>query len=142
MIQPEFKSLIVILNDKLFRIPEYQRHYSWQPKQRRELLEDIEKLQEAREKYDDRVHFMATIVCLNTKEKRQVGSNTFYTYDVVDGQQRLTTLIILLKAISIRPILPQNVLTGRLTEGKNAKDNPNRKEGKNGCSQLDSGELA
>jgi hypothetical protein len=27
MIQPEFKSLSVILSDKLFRIPEYQRHY-------------------------------------------------------------------------------------------------------------------
>ncbi len=102
MIQPEFKPLIVILNDKLFRIPEYQRHYSWQPKQRKELFEDIRKLQEARKKYDERVHFMATIVCLKTKDKQQVGSNTFYTYDIVDGQQRLTTLIILLKAISIR----------------------------------------
>lgn len=45
---------------------------------------------------------MATIVCLKTKDKEQVGSNTFYIYDVVDGQQRLTTLVILLKAISIQ----------------------------------------
>lgn len=102
MIQPEFKSLSVILSDKLFRIPEYQRHYSWQKKQRNELFEDIRKLHKAREKYEDRTHFMATIVCLKTKEKQPVGSNTFYIYDVVDGQQRLTTLIILLKAISIK----------------------------------------
>ena len=102
MIQPEFKPLIVILSDKLFRIPEYQRHYSWQTKQRNELFEDIKKLQTAREKYDERTHFMATIVCLKTKDKEQVGSNTFYVYDVVDGQQRLTTLVILLKAISLK----------------------------------------
>ena len=102
MIQPEFKPLIVILSDKLFRIPEYQRHYSWQTKQRNELFEDIKKLQAAREKYDERTHFMATIVCLKTKDKEQVGSNTFYVYDVVDGQQRLTTLAILLKAISLK----------------------------------------
>jgi uncharacterized protein with ParB-like and HNH nuclease domain len=102
MIQPEFKPLIVILSDKLFRIPEYQRHYSWQTKQRNELFEDIQKLQTVREKYDERTHFMATIVCLKTKDKEQVGSNTFYVYDVVDGQQRLTTLVILLKAISFK----------------------------------------
>jgi len=102
MIQPEFKSLIVILSDKLFNIPEYQRHYSWQTKQREELFEDIKKLQVARGKYDERVHFMATIVCLKTKDKKQVGSNTFFVYDVVDGQQRLTTLVILLKAISLK----------------------------------------
>lgn len=102
MIQPEFKSLSVILSDKLFRIPEYQRHYSWQKKQRDELFEDIRKLHTAREKYEDRTHFMATIVCLKTKERQPVGSDTFYIYDVVDGQQRLTTLIILLKAISLK----------------------------------------
>lgn len=102
MIQPEFKPLIVILSDKLFRIPEYQRHYSWQPRQRNELFEDIKKLESARKKYDERTHFMATIVCLKTKDKEQVGSNTFYIYDVVDGQQRLTTLVILLKAICLK----------------------------------------
>lgn len=101
MIQPEFKPLIVILSDKLFRIPEYQRHYSWQSRQRHELFEDINKLESARNKYDERTHFMATIVCLKTKDKEQIGSNTFYIYDVVNGQQRLTTLVILLKAISL-----------------------------------------
>ncbi|MEH2328554.1 DUF262 domain-containing protein [Nostoc sp.] len=102
MIQPEFKPLIEILTNKLFRIPEYQRHYSWQTKQRNELFEDIKKLKESREKYEERIHFMATVVCLKTKDRQQVGSNTFYIYDVVDGQQRLTTLVILLKAISLK----------------------------------------
>lgn len=102
MIQPEFKPLVDILSGKLFSIPEYQRHYSWTNKQRIDLFRDILKLLEARKTYEDRVHFMATIVCLKTHEKQQVGSNSFFIYEVVDGQQRLTTLIILLKAIAKR----------------------------------------
>jgi hypothetical protein len=102
MINPEYNPLSVVLRDKLFRIPEYQRHYSWQARQRHELFEDIKKLETAKEKYDERTHFMATIVLLKTKNKEKVGSNTFYIYDVVDGQQRLTTLVILLKAISLK----------------------------------------
>jgi 2-hydroxy-3-keto-5-methylthiopentenyl-1-phosphate phosphatase len=102
MIQPEFKPLIDILNGKLFSIPEYQRHYSWKNKQRADLFRDILKLNQARIVYSDRVHFMATVVCLKTDCKQQVGSNSFFVYEVVDGQQRLTTLIILLKAISLR----------------------------------------
>ncbi len=88
IIQPEFKSLIEILSNKLFKIPEYQRHYSWQKKQREALFNDIRKLEEAREKYDDRIHFMATIVCLKTKDKKQVGSNTFYVCDAVEELEK------------------------------------------------------
>lgn len=102
MIQPEFKPLTDIFNGKLFSIPEYQRHYSWTKKQRMDLFRDILKLLKARETYEDRVHFMATVVCLKTHEKQQVGSNSFFIYEVVDGQQRLTTLVILLKAIAKR----------------------------------------
>jgi len=102
MIQPEYKPLGTILTDKLFRVPEYQRHYSWEKKQRTDLFEDISKLQKARSKFPDREHFMATVVCLKTKSTEKVGSNSFAVYDIVDGQQRLTTLVILLKAIGER----------------------------------------
>lgn len=102
MIHPEFKSLNHILSDKIFSIPEYQRHYSWQKKQRKDLFCDIEKIYKEREKDKSKIHFMATIVCLKTQAEKIVGSDSFCVYSVVDGQQRLTTLIILLKAISIK----------------------------------------
>jgi uncharacterized protein with ParB-like and HNH nuclease domain len=44
---------------------------------------------------------MATIVCHRTAETKDVGAVQYRIYDVVDGQQRLTTLILLLKSIEL-----------------------------------------
>ena len=38
---------------------------------------------------------MATIVCHRTSETKDIGAAQYRVYDVVDGQQRLTTLILL-----------------------------------------------
>jgi hypothetical protein len=96
-IKPDYLTLDGLLQKRLFRIPEYQRAYSWEKKQRDDLFGDIKKLLD----YDaDRHHFMATIVCLDTKAKEEIGADEFHVFYVVDGQQRLTTLIIMLKAIA------------------------------------------
>ena len=100
IMQPEYKTFNEIIAFKLFRIPEYQRHYSWQEKHRRDLFDDIVKLRDIREKDPTRTHFMATFVCLNTQYRKTSGTDDFLIYDVIDGQQRLTTMVILLKAIS------------------------------------------
>lgn len=104
MIIPVFESLTRILDGKLFRIPDYQRHYSWKPEHRKDLFDDIKRLQEflRNNPKSKRIHFMATVVCLKTGSEERVDANSFQYYDVVDGQQRLTTLIILLKSISIK----------------------------------------
>lgn len=44
---------------------------------------------------------MATIVCHQTEETKDIGTSQYRVYDVVDGQKRLTTLIILLKCIEL-----------------------------------------
>lgn len=98
-IKPEYYSLIKVLESKLFGVPEYQRAYSWQKQQRKELFEDINKIMTSSEA--NRHHFMATIVCLQTNETEEIGTDELVRLDIVDGQQRLTTLIILLKAIAL-----------------------------------------
>lgn len=98
-IKPEYYSLIKVLESKLFGIPEYQRAYSWQKQQRNELFSDIIKIMESPD--TNRHHFMATIVCLQTNETEEIGTDELVRLDIVDGQQRLTTLIILLKAIAL-----------------------------------------
>ena len=47
----------------------------------------------------DRSHFMATVVGLR-REARTIMTEEHHVVDIVDGQQRITTLILLLKAIT------------------------------------------
>lgn len=98
-IKPEYYSLNELLQFKFFEIPNYQRTYSWTKKQREDLFNDINKIPKWRDK--ERHHFMSTIVCLHQPaESKRLGTDRYDKYYVVDGQQRITTLIILLKALS------------------------------------------
>jgi Protein of unknown function DUF262/Protein of unknown function (DUF1524) len=96
LIQPKFLTLSDLLANRLFRIPQYQRSYSWERKHRDDMFADIEAL---RDKPDSR-HFMATIVGLN-RGQTTIMTDEYSVIEVVDGQQRITTLILLLKAIQI-----------------------------------------
>lgn len=73
---------------KIFNIPKYQRAYAWEEKQLKDFVEDIEN------QSLNRNHFFGTIL-LQLKEK----SNGFDIIDIVDGQQRITTLIIFMKLL-------------------------------------------
>lgn len=98
MIDPRYYTLQVLFADRVFRIPPYQRFYSWQTKQREDLFTDLINLVNRRE---DQHHFMATVVCHKTDEIMPIGTAQYRLYDVVDGQQRLTTLILLMKCIEL-----------------------------------------
>jgi hypothetical protein len=94
-IQPQLFNLDSFMHGRLFRVPEYQRAYAWGKKQRADLFGDIRRVTESNED-----HFMATMVGLvRKKERKQIIGHQFNVVEIVDGQQRLTTLIILLKAI-------------------------------------------
>jgi hypothetical protein len=95
-IRPDYLTFDDLLQKKLFIIPNYQRAYSWGNKQRKDLFLDLEKLHKNSDQ--EKHHFMATIVC--SKIGKETGVvDEFRVFHVVDGQQRLTTLIILLKAV-------------------------------------------
>lgn len=78
-------------NNEQFYIPAYQRRYSWEFKQLAELFDDIDLL-----KTDD-THLLGSIVCLT--DNHIAGINTL---EIVDGQQRITTITILFKSIKRR----------------------------------------
>lgn len=82
-----------MLNGRLFRIPEYQRAYAWGSRQRDDLFHDISEAHRS-----GREHFMATVVALQ-RETREIDATEFSAVELVDGQQRITTIIVLLKAI-------------------------------------------
>jgi hypothetical protein len=72
-----------------FAIPAYQRRYSWQQKHLSELFEDIVGLDQNEE------HLFGTVIFHNVAN----NINGLAQFEVVDGQQRLTTLTILLKSL-------------------------------------------
>ncbi|WP_233093132.1 DUF262 domain-containing protein [Paracoccus sp. IB05] len=92
-LSPLHLSVASLLSGRLFNIPDYQRAYSWQSRQRSDLFKDI---REAR--ISGREHFMSTVVAL-ARGKKVISADEFQSVDIVDGQQRITTIIILLKAI-------------------------------------------
>jgi hypothetical protein len=98
MIEPKYVTLNELFGSRVFRVPHYQRFYSWKSKQREDLFGDLFKL--VPDNSEDH-HFMATIVCHRTLEVKESGTTEYRLHDIVDGQQRLTTLIIILKCIQL-----------------------------------------
>lgn len=76
-------------NKRVFKVPVYQRNYDWTNIQCEKLFQDIMSAHNM-----DRKHFTGTIVYI-------VGLNASNLNEVIiiDGQQRLTTVYILLKAL-------------------------------------------
>ena len=93
-IQPQLFKLDSFMHGRLFRVPQSQRAYAWGKKQRDDLFGDIKRV-----KQSDEDHFLATIVLSRKSEKKKIIADQFSVIEIVDGQQRLTTLIILLRSI-------------------------------------------
>lgn len=79
-------------NKVLFRIPVYQRNYDWSESNCNRLLDDIYGIVQSGDK-----HFLGTIVFMAAKS----GGFALQEYIIIDGQQRLTTLMLILKALSV-----------------------------------------
>ena len=83
-IKAEEKQLGKIFSDDyLFEVPDYQRPYAWTTEQTGELLDDLLTTMDA----DGDSYFLGSIVLIKDPDKAPA--------EVVDGQQRLTTLTIL-----------------------------------------------
>ena len=82
-VRTELVSFKEIISNHFFKIPDYQRGYSWENRQLEDLKKDIENLYTKEYR-----HFTGTIVATETEDDK--------LFHIVDGQQRLTTLIILL----------------------------------------------
>lgn len=98
----ELQSLTKIFSESVFRIPDFQRGYSWGQKQLKEFWNDLVDLEPAKS------HYTGVLTLENVPEsiwqrwdddRWIIQSKRYVPYHVVDGQQRLTTSVILIQAI-------------------------------------------
>lgn len=74
--------------EKWFCIPNYQRSYVWEKDQVVDLLDDISS---AYERNTDSQYFLGSLVLRENKD----SNKSYIEHDVLDGQQRLTTLFLI-----------------------------------------------
>ncbi len=78
----------------LYKIPIYQRNYAWEREEIYALIKDV------RDSLEKTVYYIGTLVTYKREDN---------VFEVIDGQQRLTTIYIILKALGIETI--SNTLT-------------------------------
>lgn len=104
MAENKLQSLVEVFNHRFFRVPDFQRGYAWRKEQLDDFWQDLVSLGEGKNHYTG----LLTIEQV-TKEKVASQENwrdDFWMLDkghkafyVIDGQQRLTTVIILINCI-------------------------------------------
>jgi hypothetical protein len=112
-----------IFGDRLLEIPDYQRPYAWQEKQLEDLWEDLDLMGPRGS------HYSGTLVVQEIKdpqgeaESMDDAGNTLKISHVVDGQQRLTTCVILLDRIRRQlEVLAESQVEDALGKAKNIRE--------------------
>ena len=83
--QTTVSEIFSINSDKLYRIPKYQREYTWGLNDWDALFNDVTD--------NEYGYFLGSYICVNS------GSLNGTTLEVIDGQQRFSTLMLLLTAL-------------------------------------------
>ncbi|GAA9452963.1 DUF262 domain-containing protein [Helicobacter pylori] len=87
------KKILVVGNDTYYQIPIYQRPYQWTEENCEKLLDDLLSSYEC---YKESDYFCGSLVLIAIGIDSKTNATT---YDVVDGQQRLSTFILLAKVL-------------------------------------------
>ncbi len=83
----------LLTGNQVFDIPVYQRGYAWERKNLEDLWEDLYYLDPAKK------HYFGTVLLKDSGKTARTSLATLSRFDVIDGQQRLTTVLILLREI-------------------------------------------
>ncbi|MGL2458349.1 DUF262 domain-containing protein [Helicobacter pylori] len=85
------------LTGTIFSIPVYQRNYTWEEENCEKLLQDIVSISQ-----NKKMHFMGSITYILHLIDDEKSLRQLQEFVIIDGQQRITTLMLLLKAIETK----------------------------------------
>lgn len=83
-------SLLKSGQDHPFLIPEYQRPYAWTEDEVKTLFEDIKEFASKVTQSDRTTYFLGSVITFTNENDEQ---------EIIDGQQRITSIMLLLRAI-------------------------------------------
>ena len=94
-------TLETLFTNRAFRVPPYQRHYAWEKRQLQDLIDDLSNAPEGKPYFFGTLLFMRPVDNgQQTHDTRRTSAGGPYTvFDVVDGQQRLTTAVLFINAV-------------------------------------------
>ena len=87
----------LLSSTNVYSIPPYQRQYQWKSELWQSLINDVLKVQTSNE--DSPPHWLGILLLSSEDEVMFPGNDSTNNYSVIDGQQRLVTLIIWLSAL-------------------------------------------
>ncbi len=85
-----------IFAGKILKVPDYQRGYAWDERNWDDFLDDLDLLEPGKQ------HYTGTLVLHSPNgggQRRDEEGRSYEVFHVVDGQQRLTTTVLLLDAL-------------------------------------------
>ncbi len=85
------------LTGTIFSIPVYQRNYTWEEENCEKLLQDIISISQ-----NKKTHFMGSITYILHHIDDEESLRQLQEFVIIDGQQRVTTIMLLLKAIETK----------------------------------------
>ncbi|OOP89523.1 DUF262 domain-containing protein [Helicobacter pylori] len=85
------------LTGTIFSIPVYQRNYTWEEENCKKLLQDIISISQ-----NKKPHFMGSITYILHFFDDEKSLRKLQEFVIIDGQQRVTTIMLLLKAIETK----------------------------------------
>ena len=83
----------LLTGNQVFDIPVYQRGYAWERKNLEDLWEDLYYLDPSKK------HYFGTVLLKDSGKTARTSLSALKRFDLIDGQQRLTTVLILLREI-------------------------------------------
>ncbi len=96
-IDPEYGAVGAFFADKpVYSIGIYQRGYAWEKEEIDDFLKDLESVFKARKISSPKNHFLGSIVTVQYQLTGVIGK---FRHELVDGQQRATTVVLLASAI-------------------------------------------
>lgn|GEM_PF-5695587 len=92
--------LIELLKKKtFFWVPLYQRNFSWKQNQFLELLNDLKGLIGLDSSENEKTHYFGPVVLLK-KDPSISAAKATGSFEIIDGQQRITTIIVFLRVLA------------------------------------------